>query len=529
MITDFLDCPDGHVFNADLCIIGSGAVGITIAREFLDSHISVIVLESGGYKWEPPTQGLYESEVVGLPHNGTHSGRARMFGGTTALWPGQTLPMDELDFEKRPWVEESGWPIRRADVEPFYRRAERILHLDPIDYAARQWEASQFPAFDSSLLCARMSQFSPKPNFGVTYRRQLHAARNVQVVLHANAVKLIVNPVADSVRAVAIKSLSGKQGQVKARLYVLCCGGIETPRLLLVSDDVEKHGLGNRYDLVGRYFQDHVLSRPARMILNRPEHGLPFLRPFYRNGVSYSPRVVLSPAVQRKRETLHVCMGFPPRQMASEESPVEAARRVYRRIFKAYKATGLRKDLRLMVAGPREVASAMKRRFVKGEPAAKRDGDVCVELQGECEPNWSSQITLSRNIDSIGVRRVKVDWRLTPLVRHTAIVAVETVDAEFRRLGLGHVDLESLELTRPDTPWSNYFSDMYHHIGTCRMSSDPSKGVVNPDCRMHSVDNLFVGGSAVFPIGGYANSTFTIIALAVRLADHLKSTFGRAA
>lgn len=529
MIIDFLRCPDGHTFEADLCVVGSGAVGITIAREFVDSRISVIVLESGGYKWETPTQGLYESEVVGLPHNGVHSGRARMFGGTTTLWPGQTLPMDELDFEKRPWVAESGWPLRRSDLEPFYRRAEGILHLAPIDYAARQWEASRFPAFDSSLLCARMSQFSPRPNFGATYRRQLNAARNVQVVLHANAAKLTVDADANAVRSLAIRSLSGKQGQVKAHAYVLCCGGIETPRLLLVSDDVERHGLGNRYDLVGRYFQDHVLSRPARMILNRPERGLPFLRPFFRNGVTYSPRVVLSPVVQRQRETLHVCMGFPPRHMASEESPVEAARRVYRRFFKAYRAKGLCRDLRLMLAGPRQVAAATKRRFVKGEPAAKRHSDVCVELQGECEPNWSSQITLSRSTDSIGVRRVRVDWRLTPLVKHTAVVAVETVDAEFRRLGLGHVDRASLDLARPDTPWSSGFSDMYHHIGTCRMSSDPSKGVVNPDCRMHSVENLFVGGSAVFPIGGYANPTFTIIALAVRLADHLKDRIKRVA
>ena len=523
MIVDFLHYPDGHVFESELCIIGAGAAGITIAQEFLGSGISVLLLESGGYKWEASTQELYRSEVAGLEHKGIHDGRARIFGGTTTLWAGQTLPLDDLDFECRPWVAESGWPLCRRDLEPFYRRAQRVLHLDPINDRTRQWAYSRFPAIDPARLSAQMSHFSPRPNFAATYRRQLSAAKNIQVLLHANAVRLEANSSASIVRTVAIKSLCGKQGRVRARLYVVCCGGIETPRLLLASDEVERHGLGNRHDLIGRYFQDHVQHRPARVKLTNPEN-LSFLRLFHRDGVAYSPRLVLSSVLQRKRRTLSACLGcVPANHLMDDGSPVEAARRVYRRIFKAYMAEGLAKDLRLTLAAPRDVAAAAVRRFWKGEPALKRQGDVSLELQTECEPNASSRITLTQDTDPLGMPRVRLDWRLTPLFTHTVRVAVETFDHELRRFGLGRIDFRSFESSSTETQVQGFFTDMYHHIGTCRMSSDPSKGVVNADCQMHTVENLFIGGSSVFPTSGYSNPTFTIIALAIRLADHIKA------
>src|SRR5271169_3488151 len=161
MIVDFQDFSDGYSFDSDLCVIGCGAAGITIAREFLGTKFKVVILESGGEKWEDVTQDLYASEVTGLPHKGIHAGRARIFGGTTTLWAGQTLPLDAVDFRKRPWARDSGWPIDRSDLEPFYRRAERVLNLNPIDYTASQWpyDRPPPPAYDRSKLRPLVSQF----------------------------------------------------------------------------------------------------------------------------------------------------------------------------------------------------------------------------------------------------------------------------------------------------------------------------------------------------------------------------------
>src|SRR5271155_5063554 len=131
MIEDFNGFPDEACIRADFCIVGAGAAGIAIAREFFGSRYKVLLLEWGGPGIEAETQKLYDSEVVGLPHSGIHAGRARVFGGTTTLWGGQALRFDDFDLRKRDWVPYSGWPISREELEPFYDRADRVLNLGP--------------------------------------------------------------------------------------------------------------------------------------------------------------------------------------------------------------------------------------------------------------------------------------------------------------------------------------------------------------------------------------------------------------
>jgi choline dehydrogenase-like flavoprotein len=126
MIRDFTEFEDGAAVAADICIVRGGAAGITMAREFIGTRFSVLMLEGGGLKAE---QKLYESEVVGLPRAGVHEGRTRVFGGTTTLRGGQALRLDALDLQKRNWVLHSGWPISREELEPFYDRADRVLQL----------------------------------------------------------------------------------------------------------------------------------------------------------------------------------------------------------------------------------------------------------------------------------------------------------------------------------------------------------------------------------------------------------------
>jgi choline dehydrogenase-like flavoprotein len=129
MIDDFNKFADENSVAADICVIGAGAAGITIAREFLGTQLKVVVLEGGGLDPEPDSQELFESEAIGLPHAGVHDGRARILGGTTSLWGGQALRFDPFDFEERSWVPYSGWPISREALDSYYERAERILHL----------------------------------------------------------------------------------------------------------------------------------------------------------------------------------------------------------------------------------------------------------------------------------------------------------------------------------------------------------------------------------------------------------------
>jgi len=544
MIRDFNELEDGSSFDADLCIIGAGAAGITLAREFLSAGHRILVVEGGGHQPEAETQQLYSSEVVGMPHSGIHAGRARMLGGTTTLWAGQTLPLDEIDFRHRPWVPHSGWPLTRAELEPYYRRAEQTLHLSAIAYDAAAWPYRTLPppAYDPAKLRPLVSQFSPKPNFALAYRPALQKSANVMVLLHANAVNLQTNPAGTCLQAIELRSLAGKRGQVRARCAVVCCGAIENARLLLASNRVQPNGLGNAHGCVGRFFQDHLGAKTARVRVKEPSRLRALYDAFYSCGVAICPKIALSVAVQEQRQVLNATVGLTYDQTVGVDSPVESAKRVARAIWnrtldlpipapagptsavRRYGIGGFAGDCLSMVTHPFAVGRALYHRAILRRPAFRYEGDAYVALLSECEAIPASCVSLSSERDAMGMPRARLNWRLSEMTKRTAIVAVETLAEEFRRLNLGDVDLATLDTERILCAPETVFVDMNHHIGTTRMSDHPQNGVVNRDCRLHSVENLFIAGSSVFPTSGHSNPTFTILALAIRLADHLKQT-----
>jgi choline dehydrogenase-like flavoprotein len=245
MITDFNRVGTGAL-QADVCIVGGGAAGISLALAFANTDHRVLLLESGGMQPEEETQNLYQSDVVGLPHHSIHDGRARVFGGTTTRWAGQALPLSDLDFRERAWVPYSGWPFGKEALAPYYRRAEQVMNLNHVSYDAESWPArlSRPQVQDDEHFSFSFSQFSATPNFATTYRRALERAQNVRVVLHANVTNIETDRQGTTVEGVEVRSLAGRAAVARARYYVICCGGIETARLLfgLQSGGAERGG-----------------------------------------------------------------------------------------------------------------------------------------------------------------------------------------------------------------------------------------------------------------------------------------------
>jgi choline dehydrogenase-like flavoprotein len=306
MIADFNTFDPSALIETDVCIIGAGAAGIAIAREFLGSSRHVLLLESGGLGPEADSQHLYDSKVIGLPHQGIHEGRARTFGGTTTLWGGQALRFDDDDFEARPWVPYSGWPITRKELDPYYDRAEGVMRLDAYrTYTSLCVDADvEPPRFDDSQLYMECSQWSPRPNFAKSYSRELQHASNITVLLHANVTAVVTEATGSLVKGIEFQTLQGKKGRAKARFYVLCAGAIETARLLLVSDRAHNTGIGNAHGLVGRFFQEHLhwdfgLFFPS----NRPRLQDLF-ESFFKRGFKYAPKVTLARTRQKSEGLL---------------------------------------------------------------------------------------------------------------------------------------------------------------------------------------------------------------------------------
>ena len=524
MIEDFNGFPDGSTITTDFCIVGAGAAGITIAREFLGTRSRVLVLEAGGAGSEAATQKLYDSEVVGLPHNGIHEGRARVFGGTTTLWGGQALRFGDLDFQKRSWVPHSGWPISRAELDPYYERAERVMHLGSRFTYEQLCESFgvEPPAFDSAKLYMACSQWSPKPNFGTAYRHELKSAHNVSVLLHANVTAIALNQGGTAIENIEFRTLAGKKGTAKARFYVVCCGGIETARLLLASDGIERQGVGNRQDLVGRYFQEHFHMTYGEVLTTNRGHLQALFESFFPGGLKQAPLIVLAQHVQVERQLLdiHGTVIFEP----APDSSIAAAKTLFRALIgRDFSDAGeLSRLAWTALAGPREMFSLAYRLYVQKRAGTPKRGAILLGAQGEMAPNPDSRVMLGEARDALGMRRVALDWRLGEIERRTACEYIRTLASEFERLGLGFFDLKQVASLDDPAEWVHRAHDSAHHMGTTRMHESPQFGVVDSNCQVHGISNLYIGSSSVFPTCARSNPTLTILALCLRIADRLK-------
>jgi choline dehydrogenase-like flavoprotein len=505
--------PTEEALDADVCIVGAGAAGITLALELIDSGHRVLVVESGGERYDEAAQRLCESECEDdLMRRSLHEGRARVFGGTTTLWAGQVMPLDEIDFEHREWIPASGWPFERAELDPYYRRAERVLALEPISYGEEAWpsRSRRPPSLDPGSLRFRYSRFSPTPDLGRAHAAALRSSPAVTVLLHATAVRLVAGSA--GIDRLELRSLRGRSSFATARHYVVCCGAVESARLLLAS------GVGN--DLVGRYFQEHAHVK----LRVRPANRRTFQAMFNTrrvDGARYYPKLAAASELQRRERILNVggdvCYDFDP------DSAVESAKLILRAARKRELRTRVLRAVRNVAARPHELVAAGYGSLVLKQKPSEGRGPISFAVQCEALPFPDNRVALSKETDALGVPRPLVQWRLSELERRSIDVFARTLAAEFRRNGLGEVDLSPLPLSDDPSHVRVHAAPGFHHMGTTRMHDDPRLGVVDRHCRVHSVQNLHVGSSSVFPAGGYSNPTLTIMALCVRLADRLKA------
>lgn len=515
--------------EADLCIVGAGAAGIALAREFMATRYRVAVLESGGLQWSARVQRLYAGDNVGLPSYALTYSRFRVFGGTTTRWAAQCRPLDPIDFERRPGIPHSGWPFDHGHLEPWYPRAMALCGLDVADQPPWQPDPGALPLADRELEPIRF-RFGYPRDFGRTHREEFERSSNVRVILNANVVELLATPDLRSVQAILAKTLDGRAFKLQARVCVLACGGIENARLLLASDQTAPAGLGNQHDLVGRFFMDHPYLTTGHFVPAAPRHadGPHVIRSYKRAGLDQASHVgfALKERIRRDEE-LNGCSAYFIRCLASEVTAerFSDAGKSWQRLVEMLEHRTVRgaeigRHLRSVTMGCREVGRTLARRVSE----LFRPGHVLAfRTILETTPRPDSRITLAATRDRLGMPNVRVDWRISESDRRGLDRLRQTMANAIEREGLG-VLVEDPGVN--ETGWPSSMEGGKHHMGTTRMHRDQRQGVVDPDCRIHGMANLYVAGSSVFPTSGYANPTFTIVVLALRLADHLKARLG---
>lgn len=522
MFVDARTLRDGMRLDADVCVIGAGAAGITIARELAGSTLRVCVLESGDFAPEAATQALYAGQNAGVPYYELDALRLRYFGGTTNHWAGVSRPLEPMDFEPRSWVPRSGWPFTLAHLEPFYRRAHEICELGAYDYdAAAIEQAATCLRLDPERLWTAIYRRSRPTRFGPTYRDQLDRAANVDVYLNANAVELVTVESGRALDRVRVRTLTGVELDVHARALVLATGAIENARLLLASNTQQRAGLGNGNDVVGRYFMEHVRA-PSALLLPAAPASVP---PFYpadaplRGGTNMGRAFLAFPPETLEREQmLNLRAGFDPAYgLEALRGTSEAVESVYS-LMRSVTGDFATHDVGNIARNPDDVLMYAYRRLFR----PPRIQAYWIINQVEHAPNPDSRVQLIAERDALGTPRAQLAWRLTGLERATVRRSVRLLAEELGRAGIGRV--QAL-VEDPQSGWPSVHDGLrgaWHQMGTTRMHRDPRYGVVDEHCCVHGIDNLYVAGSSVFPTSGYTNPTLTIVALAIRMADRLK-------
>ncbi|WP_088894154.1 FAD-dependent oxidoreductase [Leptolyngbya ohadii] len=551
---DLRSFEDGAVVETDLCIVGSGFAGLSIAKEFAETGIEVWIIESSGRAEDAEAQTLNEIESVGAPRVMQQDlMRYRIFGGTSHIWSGQCAPFDEIDFAFRPWVPYSGWMFSRQELDPYLERAGENLGLGPHCYTEALWKRlgtdRPTPTVDPRYLESAFWQASKSHHNAKLPARLgrnfLSDAPNLNILLHANVTHLDTNATGKKLEAIEVTTLEGKRAWVKAKATVLCCGGIENARLLLASNRILPNGVGNSHDTVGRFLMDHPGCAighfdPRRSAKVQDRFGQYWLddergRHVYKHGLKLSPHVQAEEGLLNCAASLDeypaaddpwTVMRHLRTRLQNRHAPEDVVARAmfWRDSGEEIKEKSLYQDGLAVVSQSHRIVHGLYRRFVKHRPPILKSRKIHLYCLVEQSPDPNSRVTLAVQKDRLGMPLSRIDWRIGAQEKQTVRRMGQLVKQELRRLRLPELILEDWLIDGADYP----FTDRAHPMGTTRMASNPREGVVDLQCRVHGMEGLYIAGSSVFPTAGHANPTLMVTAMAIRLADWLKVSEFRA-
>ncbi len=572
------DGPGDSALSADVVIVGGGACGLTLARALSGRMRNIVVLESGEIEESDAHAELNRVVVPGCEagaDDGMQAFRARYhsvlarkwsaevqpygvrcrgLGGSTIAWAGKSAPFEVIDYEARDWVPLSGWPVTAAELDPHLRRAEAVLGLGPAEYGPDFWQIigrdppePRLPAEDWASVFWQFSRSSLSATgirrFGPEF---LHdAPAGVKVVVGATVTEILADPDGGGVASVSATSLSGKRLSVSAPVCVLAASAVENARLLLASGYREAGGLGNRHDQVGRHLTDHIGA-----VLGRygPDNAGAMATRFGFFGYRHDGRsqiamhgLALSEQAQRDGRLLNGAVYLAEER--APDDPFSALGRLLRR-----RSASPMRDLSFVAQSPgrllrglgvkvlesgklpdrvtRGLADTAVRYFPNSVASDVRYGKMPhkfmgARVEGICEqaPDPENRVTLSAQRDALGARLPEIRWRVGQAERHTLLQMAGRFRAAMQQAGLAVP--EPADWVAAGQGDAARLTDMGHSMGTTRMAADPRHGVVDTQCQVHGVPGLYIAGGSVMPTGGHANPTLMMLALTLRLADHL--------
>lgn len=516
--------PDDERIDRDLCIIGAGPAGIAVAREFLETGHRVALIESGDLFPDDGPQELAGGENTGLPYPELDQTRIRAFGGTTWHWGGNIRPLEPIDLAPRDWMPASGWPLTHEEISPYYERAKGFFLLPDTAFDEAHWRGVLRHAWDFPDGGALSQVFhtvgEPGLYSGITWSDAVEASENVDLFYHATTLEIVADEAARRIRFLRARTPDGKTIRFYGRHFVLAAGGIENPRILLLSSGQQAEGLGNEHGHVGRYFQEHLTTPDfGELAVGDPRLPLDFFLGTDREWGETWGVLRLSDETMRRHKLPNIRFQLATIVNSFNRSMDTDGMKSLRFLLGLTPVGGnkeLGRHIANVIADIDHAADAVYNRLMY-HPDYPLIAVSVVQI-GEQVPNRGSLVRLSDKLDKYGQRRAVLHWRTTEQDDRGAWQSATLLRSVLEAADIGRLDIG----ITPDAFTQRPPKPHIHHMGTTRMSSRPEDGVVDPDCRVHRCDNLYVAGSSVFPTGGNCNPTFVLVSLAIRLADHLK-------
>jgi len=531
---------------ADVCVVGSGPAGITLALELAAKGLRVLVLESGGESDDKSLMELSASEIVepGV-HDDTRITSSRRLGGTSNLWGARCQPFDAIDLADRPWIENAAWPIGLGEIAPWYPRACELLCCGEPVFRSDDW-ADRFN--DKRVDVGRLERFSNRPKMQLAHRLALQSNPLIDLRLHCTVVEALLDA-AGRIEQLVACTPDGARHRIPVRSVVLAMGGLETTRFMLAMQQRHPQLFGGRDGLLGRHYMAHVIGEVADVAFRSDDTDRAF--DFFLDGRgSYARRrFIPSDDEQRSRELTNVSFWpvVPPVADARHGSALlsavflamsvgplgrllmaEAIRRYHAPagVARGPHVANVLRDLPSAIGGSARFLYQryLSRWRIPGFFIRNPNRTYGLSYHAEHLPSADSRVTLSTEQDRFGLPRLRVDLRFGQQDAQALFRAHELMREWFALTGVG-----MLRYRQPieDTPQAILAVAKHgtHQIGTVRMGTDRRTGIVDRDLRCFDLQNLYVASSAVFPSSGQANPTLTIVALAVRLGAHLGAAF----
>lgn len=546
MILQADSVPIDTTLEADVCIVGGGAAGLSVALKLAGSKLKVILLESGQFKFSAQTQRLYQGSVSSEElHSPLDKFRQRRFGGSTNIWGGRCSPLDPIDFEKRAYISDSGWPIEFEDLARHYGEACALAETGSYEFSAQDSTNIDIPELIAGFAQADirtdgLERFSCPTNFAKRYHDRLAAAANIEVYLGANVTRIDMLSNGSRVKQLPVATLGGNRFAVSARTQVLAMGGLENVRLLLASHNVAPQGVGNDHDVVGRYYMSHIAGHVGTLTLNMPAKAIHHGYAVSRDGIYIRRRIALTSTAQQRLGVTNMIarLHFPQPSDPAHRNSVLSAIFLARRLisFEYSRRLGDKQEkqrslllnhLRNVVLGFPDIVQFLTHWTLRRKLAERkfpsvilknRNNQFSLDIHAEQIPLRDSHITMTKELDALGMPKMHVDWKYDRLDIQSIEKSLDLLSESFKNSGTGTFEYDRNNLEYELTKYGAYGG---HHLGTTRMGTDLPTSVVDPDCQVHGIEGLYIVGGSVFPTSGQANPTLSIVALALRLAEHI--------